>query len=188
MTTIEQWQQIETLDSLVETRLKGDLAAVDALHGSWLEFADSLDEVDRTTLRRRTLRKHAIETGILERLYDIDWGLTEALVADGLTREAVARAGGDLPPGVLPMLEAQLEGVEMVADYVRRNASLATSFVKELHALITRAQRTTTPPMRWEDRSGRNSSTAATRPSPTMYGAAMAPSWNSLLRNRFPER
>ncbi|MXZ69587.1 MAG: hypothetical protein F4Z17_11625 [Acidimicrobiia bacterium] len=140
MTTIERWQQIKALDSLVESRLKGDLAAVDALHGSWLDFADSLDEVDRTTLRRRTLRKHAIETGILERLYDIDWGLTEALVADGLTREAVARAGSDLPPGVLPMLEAQLAGVEMVADYVRRNVSLTTSFVKELHALITRAQ------------------------------------------------
>lgn len=140
MTTVEQWQPIKPLDSLVENRLKGDLAAVDALHASWMDFADSLDQTDRSTLRRRTLRKHAIETGILERLYDIDWGLTEALVADGLTREAVARAGSDLPPGVLPMLEAQLEGVEMVADYVRRDVSLTTSFVKELHALITRAQ------------------------------------------------
>lgn len=140
MTTIEQWQPIKPLDALVENRLKGDLAAVDALHASWMDFADSLDQTDRSTLRRRTLRKHAIETGILERLYNIDWGLTEALVADGLTREAVARAGSDLPPGVLPMLEAQLEGVEMVADYVRRNVSLTTSFVKELHALITRAQ------------------------------------------------
>ncbi|MDE0231227.1 MAG: Fic family protein [bacterium] len=111
---------------------------MNALHGSWKEFADSLAEADRSALRHRTLRKHAIETGIIERLYLVDWGVTETLVADGLTREAMARAGGD--PEVLPMLQAQMEGLEMVTEYVRDDRPLTTSFVKELHALITRTQ------------------------------------------------
>lgn len=140
MTIIEKWQPITPLEEAVEERLRGDLAAVDALHHSWMDFTSLLDRTDRITLRRRTLRKHAIETGIIERLYDIDWGLTETLVAEGLTRDAVARAGGDLPPGVLPMLEAQFQGLEMVTEYVRENHPLTTSFIKALHALITRAQ------------------------------------------------
>lgn len=135
-----RWHPIKPLDPSVVEHLSHDLAALDRLQDLWTDFAASLDEADRLTLRRRTLRRHAIETGILERLYQIDWGVTETLVAEGLTREVIARAGGELSPGVLPMLEAQLEGLNMVADYVREDHVLTTSFIKELHALITRAQ------------------------------------------------
>ena len=135
-----RWHPIKSLDSRVVGHLRHDLAALDRLQDLWTDFAASLDEADRLSLRRRTLRRHAIETGILERLYQIDWGVTETLVAEGLTREAIARAGGELSPGVLPMLEAQLEGLNMVADYVREDHLLTTSFIKQLHALITRAQ------------------------------------------------
>ncbi|MCQ3805275.1 MAG: Fic family protein [Acidimicrobiia bacterium] len=38
------------------------------------------------------------------------------------------------------MIEAQLEGLNMVTEYVRQDFPLTTSFIKELHALITRAQ------------------------------------------------
>ena len=140
MPTIQKWRPIAPLDGAVEERIRGDLAAVDALHRSWKNFTSSLDEADRHTLRRRTLRKHAIETGILERLYDIDWGVTETLVAKGLTREAIARAHGELSPEVVAMLEAQMEGLELVTEYVRDDYPLTTSLIKELHALITRAQ------------------------------------------------
>ncbi len=140
MIIVEKWCPIMPLDGSVEEALQGDLAAVDALHDAWMDFTALLDEAGRTTLRRRTLRKHAIETGILERLYDIEWGLTETLVAEGLTREVVARAGSELPPGVFPMLEAQFEGLELVTEYVRDTHPLTTSFIKQLHALITRAQ------------------------------------------------
>ncbi len=135
-----KWSPIKPLDRMVEENLRGDLAALDALHRSWNEFAGRLDKADLDTLRRRTLRRHAIETGILERLYQIDWGVTETLVVEGLTRETIARAGEELSPGVLPMLEAQLEGLNIVAEYVREDNLLTTSFIKQLHALITRAQ------------------------------------------------
>ena len=140
MTRIRDWSPITPLDRVVEETLRGDLAAVDALHRSWIRFTASLDEADRRTLRRRTLRKHAIETGIIERLYEIDWGVTEQLVAEGLTMEAVARAGGEVSPRDLAMLEAQFDGLELVIEYVRDGSPLTTSFIKELHALITRAQ------------------------------------------------
>lgn len=135
-----RWRPIKPLDPSGVEQLSHNLAALDRLQELWTDFASSLGEADRLTLRRRTLRRHAIETGILERLYQIDCGVTETLVAEGLTREAVARVGGELSPGVLPMLEAQLEGLNLVAEYVREDHVLTTSFMKELHALITRAQ------------------------------------------------
>ena len=140
MSYIEKWQPIKPLDASVEERLRDDLAAIDAQHGLWMELTSSQDPTDRETLRRLTLREHAIETGILERLYDIDRELTEKLVAEGLTKEVVTRASGELPPDVLPTLEAQLEGLEMVVEYVQFEYPLTTSFVKETHALITRTQ------------------------------------------------
>ena len=134
------WRPIEPLDQGIAEYLRGDLAALDVLHRSWQAFADSLHEADRHSLRRRTLRRHAIETGIIERLYQIDWGVAKTLVAQGLTREAIARSGGELSPGVLPMLQAQMEGLNMVTEYVGADYPLTTSFIKELHALITRTQ------------------------------------------------
>jgi Fic family protein len=110
------------------------------LHRSWEEFSSSLDTSYQLSLRRRTLRRHAIETGIIERLYQIEWGVTETLVAEGLTREAIARSGGELSEGVLDMIAAQLDGLNMVTEYVQQDYPLTTSFIKELHALITRAQ------------------------------------------------
>ncbi len=132
------WRPIEPLDPGIAEYLRGDLAALDVLHRSWQAFADSLHEADRHSLRRRTLRRHAIETGIIERLYRLDRDVTETLVAEGLTAEAMARAGGD--PEVLPMLQAQMEGLNMVTEYVGAGFPLTTSFIKELHALITRTQ------------------------------------------------
>ena len=135
-----EWRPIEPLDRTVEESLRGDLAALDAMHFSWKEFMGPMGETHRNSLKRRTLRRHAIETGIIERLYQIPLDLTETLVAEGLTREALARAGGELSPGVLEMLQAQMEGLEMVSEYVREGFPLTTSLVRELHALITRAQ------------------------------------------------
>ena len=136
------WSPIQPLDPAVEERLRRDLTAVDVLHSRWREFTASLDEADKTTLRQRTLRKQAIETGILERLYDLDWGITRALVAEGLAKEVVFRSGQDISDGVLATIKAQLAGLELVIEFVRDDRLLSSSFIKELHALITSTQET----------------------------------------------
>lgn len=134
------WTPIQPLDPAVEERLRGDLTAVDALHRRWKEFTAALDEADKATLRSRTLRKQAIETGILERLYDLDWGLTENLVAEGLTKEVVFRSGEKISNWVLATIQAQLDGLELAIEFVRDDRVLSSSFIKELHALITSTQ------------------------------------------------
>lgn len=117
------------------------LATVDALRRAWEEGIKRASPEDFTTARIRTLRRHAIETGLIERLYDVSWGVTEALVAEGLTLEAAAHEGG-ITPDVLAMIRSQFEALEYLASVVRQGRDLSTYFVKEFHVAITQHQRT----------------------------------------------
>lgn len=137
-----EWHPISPLDREVEKHLKDDLALLDRLAGSTYDLTSAGGGADHLGLRRRALRRHAIETGVIELLYRIDQTSTEALVVGGFGDDALERAGVALPPTVLSMLRLQLEGLEMVEDYVRAGYPLTTSLVRQAHALITRSQKT----------------------------------------------
>jgi hypothetical protein len=137
------WQPIQQLGPQ-SRHTNGRIAALDALRKEWQAQWSMLNEAERLRRRQRTLRKLAIETGILERLYDIDWGLTLTLVAEGLTRDVVERAGGRVDDTTIATLAAQRDSLEMVIDFVREERRLTPSFIKELHHAITRTQATYT--------------------------------------------
>ena len=133
------WQPISPLaDSRFSTN--GALAAVDALRHEWEAGWRTFSPEERIAIRQRSLRRLAIETGIIERLYDIDWGLTLNLVAEGFARDVVERHGGQLDDRTRLTLEAQRDSLNMVLDFVSDGRNLSPSFIKELHAAITRTQ------------------------------------------------
>ncbi|HEY4242008.1 MAG TPA: Fic family protein [Kofleriaceae bacterium] len=134
-----RWQPITKLDPPT-VHGNGRFAAVEALRGVWTKQLGSVSEAEATRRRQRTLRRLAIETGIIERLYEIDWGLTLTLVAEGFAREVIERANGTVDDWTLATLNAQREALEMVVDFVRRDRKLTPSFIKELHYAITRTQ------------------------------------------------
>jgi Fic family protein len=117
------------------------LATVDTVRAAWEEYLRLVSPAEFEEARRRTLRRHAIETGIIERLYDVSWGVTEALVAEGITRQAAARLGG-ISEDTLAVIHSQFEALELLVDAVRSGRPLTMYFVKELHAAITRNQPT----------------------------------------------
>jgi hypothetical protein len=135
------WRPIEPLD---EARVPGNghFASLDALRAEWERHLSLLSEAERVKIRQRSLRRLSVETGIIERLYDVDWGMTLTLVAEGFTRDVVERAGGRVDELTLRTLQAQRDSLEMVLDFVRADRKLTDSFVKELHAALTRTQRT----------------------------------------------
>lgn len=116
------------------------LSTVDALQRAWEEAVDEASP-EFHEARRRSLRRHAIETGIIERLYDVDWGVTEALVAEGLTLEATAE-GGDVDPETLRIIDSQFEALRFLVDHARDDRSLTVGLIRELHSAITRHQST----------------------------------------------
>lgn len=140
LTTVK-WMPIQPLDpSSIDTN--GRLAGLEALREIWLQQVRQTSEKEFVRRRQRSLRRLAVETGIIERLYEIDWGLTLTLVAEGFARDALERAGigGGVDDWTLATLNAQRESLEMVVDFVRCDRRLSSSFIKELHQAITRTQ------------------------------------------------
>ncbi len=133
------WRPITPLD-VDAVSANGRIAGVDALREAWRVQLAKLAEDDRTKARQRTLRKLAIETGIIERLYDIDWGLTLTLIAEGFARDVVERASGKVDDHTLATLIAQRDSLELVVDFVKQDRRLTPSFIKQLHHALTRTQ------------------------------------------------
>lgn len=143
MSLSRPWKPIEPFDA-APVAANGRIAALDALREEWSRQLARTSEEDRKRRRQRTLRKLAVETGILERLYEIEWGLTLTLVAEGFTRDVLERAGGRLDDLTIATLNAQREALEMVVDFVNHDRKLSASFIKELHQAVSRTQRTYT--------------------------------------------
>lgn len=137
------WKPIEALDAEA-VPANGAFAALEALRREWQRYQALLAEDERVETRRRTLRRLAVETGVLERLYEVDWGLTLTLVAEGFARDVVERSGGRLDDQVLATLRAQRDALEMVVDFAGQQRPLGTAFIKELHHALTRTQATYT--------------------------------------------
>ncbi|WP_131770955.1 hypothetical protein, partial [Candidatus Protofrankia californiensis] len=117
------------------------LATVDALQGAWEESVATATREDFSEARRRSLRRHAIETGIIERLYDVEWGVTEALIAEGLTAKVAARQGG-VDEDALAIIRSQFDALTFLAEAARDGQDLSITLVREVHAAICGRQAT----------------------------------------------
>lgn len=135
-----RWAEVAPLGA-VNGELDQVLASVDTLREAWEGSVVQASTREFTEARRRSLRRHAIETGIIERLYDVEWGVTEALVAEGLTTEVAAREGG-LDDNALAIIQSQFEALEFLANAASEGRDLSLHFVRELHHALCRLQLT----------------------------------------------
>lgn len=89
-------------------------------------------------------REWAIETGIIENLYDIERGVTQTLIERGFQAELLSHGTTNKPKEyVIQLLRDQQDALEGVFDFVKSERKLTTSYIKELHAALLRSQDTT---------------------------------------------
>ena len=133
-----RWAPIEDCESLEELAHK-ELAA---LADIWRELRVRLRNQQSYLHFERSLRREwAIETGLVERLYTIERGVTQLLIEHGI-RTAVIPHGSVSDPGItFAMIEDHEAAVEGLFQFVKDERRLSTSYIKELHALMTRNQR-----------------------------------------------
>jgi hypothetical protein len=84
-----KWKSIAPLS---EDEKGIDLAAMRPLYENWRASKSRLQQSSQAQLaefNRRLIRRLSVETGILERLYDLDRGTTEALVAHGFAEDLI---------------------------------------------------------------------------------------------------
>ncbi len=88
-------------------------------------------------------REWAIETGIIENLYDIDRGVTQMLIEHGFKADLLSHGSTNKPKEyVIQILNDQKNAIEGVFAFVKDERNLTTSYIKELHATLLRSQRT----------------------------------------------
>lgn len=89
-------------------------------------------------------RKQAIDTGIIERMYDLKKGVTETFIKEGFANAYLQHGDTNIPQGLLlSYLKDNFDAIDFIFDFVNSNRRLSISYIKELHSLITQHQETT---------------------------------------------
>jgi len=141
---VYKWKPIEPL---YDRDRAIDLANIQPLYETWRASKERLQQSSRAGLKefnQRLIRRLSVETGILERIYDLDRGTTEALVAHGFVEELVSRSSTDIEPSrLIDILRDQEAAIQLMIDCVARNRELTKGVIHELHAILARHQDTT---------------------------------------------
>ena len=139
-----KWRQLEPLSS--EDR-RIDLGDMRPLYDTWHASRERLQNSSKKNLAQFTqtlIRRLSVETGILERLYDLDRGTTEALVTKGFAEELVTRSSTDIEPSrLIDILRDQEAAIQLAMDCVAGNRTLSTNIIHQLHVILTNHQDTT---------------------------------------------
>lgn len=126
----EQWNQVGT-------------AKFDIILPSWKSRREELqkDEEQYRKFIEQLKRRQAIDTGIIERMYDLKRGITETFIKEGFVETFLQHGDTNVPQNeLMNYLKDNAEAIDFVFDFVKEQRPLSTSFIKELHALITRSQ------------------------------------------------
>jgi len=135
------WTPIQDIPDPEEALEVSELRALDEL---WSEQRSELEQLDgMKRFRVRLARSWAIETGVIERVFDLDRGTTDLLIEKGIDADLIDRASTDREPRlVLRIIRDHRDAIEGLFTFIKRERDLSTSYVKELHATLTRSQET----------------------------------------------
>ncbi|TVQ16855.1 MAG: Fic family protein [Leptolyngbya sp. DLM2.Bin15] len=111
----------------------------------WNEQADRLRQSGEfQTFNEKLRREIAIETGIIERLYTIDRGITRLLIEQGIDEALIPHGATDRPvKQVVSLIRDQEAAIEGLFDFVGGQRTLSTFYIKQLHQLLTQSQDST---------------------------------------------
>ncbi|AEI46944.1 Fic family protein [Runella slithyformis] len=126
----DNWKNCDT--SLLDDIAPSWFARREVLQANSKEYEDFINKLKR---------RHAIETGIVERMYDIDKGVTETLINEGFISSLVSHGDTNIPKQALfNHLQDHLDAVDFIFDIVKDDRPLTKGFICELHQLTTRHQ------------------------------------------------
>ena len=135
----ERWQPIEDHESHATLATAGLRALADV----WGDQRERLGDMDAyRQFEERLKREWAIETGLIERLYTLDRGVTQLLIEHGIRATLIPHEHDVNPDEIVAIIADHEAAVEGVFDFVKGERSLSASYIKELHALMTQHQET----------------------------------------------
>jgi Fic family protein len=135
---VHKWKPIEP-PSVPRDLEVPELRAVQRM---WAGQADRLKKSGAyAVFWERLVRRWSIETGIIERVYDLSLGATELLVQHGFNANLIHHGDSDTEPErLIRILEDHRAGMSMVMDLIGGKRELTVGWIKELHVLLCRRQ------------------------------------------------
>jgi len=133
------WEPIEFTDSWSGT----DTSILDDLAPSWFKKRAELKEGNEEfeEFINRLKRHHAIETGVVEKLYDLSEGITQTFIKEGFVESYLGHEDTNIPPAqLMGYLKDHFQAMDFIFDLVKNERLLTISFIKQLHQLITKNQ------------------------------------------------
>ncbi len=118
---------------------------LDVLLPSWVRKRQTLkeDSKEYVIFMNRLKRQHAIETGIVEKLYNLSEGITETFIKEGFVESYLQHGDTNIPPGqLMAYLQDNFDALDFVFDIVKNDRPITKGFIKELHQLVTKHQHT----------------------------------------------
>lgn len=111
---------------------------------AWSEQAEQMKKKESYNMFLVRLRREwSIETGILERLYSITDGATKTLIEQGFDAALLSHEDTDKPAGeVISIIKDHENAIEGLYQFVSGTRTLGTSYIKELHTVLTAHQET----------------------------------------------
>ncbi len=136
------WQPTQDLPSDWRNLVSSELPPLVTV---WDEQADRLRQSGEFQAFNEKLRREiAIETGIIERLYTIDRGITRLLIEQGINEALIPHGATDRPvKQVVSLIRDQEAAIEGLFDFVGGQRILSNSYIKQLHQLLTQSQDST---------------------------------------------
>jgi len=121
-----------------------DFRELRALSSVWLERKGELEGTGAyEDFIKKMQREWAIETGIIERLYTWDRGVTEILIDQGIDASIIVHKGGVAPETadhIKSMINDHLGIVEGLFAYIKGEEPLTEHFIRNLQAQFTANQ------------------------------------------------
>lgn len=133
------WKPVNFHDSWT----KCNISKLDDIAPSWYKKRENLKtgSFEYENFLTRLKRQHAIETGIIEKLYDLKEGITETFIKEGFVESYLQHGDTNISQSqLLGYLNDQFEAIDFVFDFVKSHRFLSKSFMRELHQLLTRHQ------------------------------------------------
>ena len=135
-----EWKPITDLPENWEELQNAELYSLASI---WKEQHAQLAESHSVKeFNERLLREWTIETGILERLYTIDRGVTQLLIEQGIDASLIPHGATNVPVSeLIAIIKDHRDALEGLFDFVGSRRPLSVNYIKQLHQVITRNQK-----------------------------------------------
>jgi Fic family protein len=138
-TEINLWKPVQFDEGWTMT----DTSKLDDILPSWFRKREILKSGSKEyeDFLNRLKRQHAIETGIIERLYDLKEGITETFIKEGFVESYIQHGDTNISPSkLMGYLSDHFEAIDFIFDVVKNERPISKGFILQLHQLITKNQ------------------------------------------------